>query len=265
MIDLRRAYEVMLVISGIGIVIDSLERLTSLAKYREHGLFSWVVIRQRLLSMPWLVRRFADFLMEGAECLRVVLLLRLAAVALVVSSPFGSLAFSVALTLLVFGQLYVLVRSGFGTIGADAITLVVCGGAWLAVVVARTPLALRAGMWFVAAQGCLSYFIAGATKLAAPKWRSGEAMTAVMGTHTYGSPLLFKVLRRRPWLSRLGCWSVIAWEATFPCALVVPGRVLVAQLVLGFLFHGSIAGLMGLNLFLAAFPSTYVAIWTIRH
>src|SRR4051812_24963605 len=89
----------------------------------------------------------------------------------------------------------------------------------------RWPCVLGCGSWL---QGCLSYFIAGATKLAAPKWRSGEAMTAVMGTHTYGSPLLFKVLRRRPWLSRLGCWSVIAWEATFPCALVVPGRVLVA-------------------------------------
>lgn len=265
MLDLQRAYELMLVICGIGIAIDSLERLTTLAKYREQGLFSWVVVRQRLVSMPSSVRFLGDALMEGAERLRVVLLVRIVAVALVLASPLGSVAFSVGLTLVVLGQIYVLARSGFGAIGADAMTLVVCGGAWLAVVVARSPVALRAGMWFVAAQGCLGYFIAGVTKLTAPKWRSGEALTAVMGTHTYGNPLIFSVLRRQPRLSRLGCWLVIAWEATFPFALIAPQRILVVQFAFGLLFHASIAGLMGLNLFLAAFPSTYVAISAIRH
>jgi hypothetical protein len=262
---MERAYDLMLGICGLGIVIDSLERLTCLAKYRADGLFSWVVLRQRLVSMPSPVRRLADALMAGAERLMLVLLLRMAAVVLVVSSPVGSAPFSLGLTLLVFGQLYVLARSGFGAIGADPMTLVVCGTAWLAVVIARTPLAMRAGLWFVAVQGCLGYVVAGVAKLAAPKWRSGEAMTAVLSTYTYGSPKLFAIFDRQPRLSLLVCWSVMLWEATFPVVLVAPDHVVVAQFALGLLFHASIAGLMGLNLFLAAFPATYVAIWAIRH
>jgi len=263
--DVQRAYEVMLVICGVGIVVDSLERLTSLKKYRPHGLFSWVVLRQRLVSMPRPIRRLADFSMAGVGGLAVALALRIAGVALVVSNPIGSPAFSIALTALVFGQIYVMVRTGFGAIGADAMTLVVCGGAWLVTVVAPTPLAMRAGLWFIAAQGCLGYAVAGTVKLTAPQWRSGDAMMGVMSTYTYGSETIFEILRRRPWLSRLACWSVMLWEATFPVVLIAPDRILVAQFVLGVLFHASLARLMGLNLFLAAFPSTYVAMWAVRH
>jgi hypothetical protein len=263
--DTARAYELMLRICGVGIVVDSLERLTSIAKYRTDGLFSWNVLRQRLVSVPPPIRRLTDLLMAGTEFLGAVLLLRIAAAVIVALRPLGSAAGGAGLTLLVLGQIYVLVRTGFGAIGADPMTLVVCGGAWLAAVVGRTPLTMRAGLWFIALQGCLGYAVAGVFKLIAPKWRSGEAMMTVMSTSTYGNRTIFGILKRRPWLSRFACWLVIVWEATFPLVLIGPDDLLVAQFALGLLFHASIASLMGLNLFLAAFPTTYVAIWAIRH
>lgn len=262
---MEQAYRLILAICGLGIVVDSLERLVTLKKYRHTGLFSWEILRQRLVSMPMPLRRAADCLFARPEFLAAVLLLRIGGVLLVLSTPFRSGAYSVGLTVLVFGQIYVLARSGFGAIGADSMTLIVCGGTWLATAVADTTLAARAGLWFIAAQGCLGYAVAGISKLAAPKWRSGEAMTTVLSTYAYGNQGLFTVLRRRPWLSSFSSWGAMLWEATFPIALIVPDRVLIAQFALGLLFHASVAQLMGLNLFLAAFPSTYVAIWAIRH
>lgn len=256
----------MLSICGVGIVVDSLERLASLSKYDDRGLFSWIVLRQRFVALPRSIRRLGDGMFSGSIRLALVLVIRIVAAALVVTNPLGSAVASVGLTLLVLGQVYVLVRTGFGSIGADPMTLVVCGAAWLVIVAAGTsPTAARAGLWFVAAQGCLGYMVAGVAKLAAPKWRSGEAIIALLSTHTYGSRRLFNLLRDRRALSRVLCWSVMLWEATFPLLLCGTDSLLVTQFVIGLLFHASIAGLMGLNLFLTAFPATYVAMWAVRH
>jgi hypothetical protein len=262
----ERAYSLMLWICGVGIVIDSLERLASLSKYHDDGLFSWIVLRQRLAALPPPARRLVDGVFSGSIRLILVLVIRILAAVLVVTNPIGSALAGVGLTLLVLGQVYVLVRTGLGTIGADPITLVVCGAAWLATVAAGTsPTAARAGLWFVAAQGCLGYLVAGVAKLAAPKWRSGEAITALLSTHTYGNQRLFNLLRDRPALSRALCWSVMLWETTFPLLLCGSDSMLITQFAIGLLFHASIAGLMGLNLFLTAFPATYVAMWALRH
>jgi hypothetical protein len=259
------AYTLMLRICGVGIGLDALERMASARKYRDDGLFGWVVLRQKLAGAPAPVRRLADLLCAGAARLMAVLVVRLAAVALVALCPPGSPAFGAGLTALVATHLYIYLRAaGFGTIGADHMTLLVCGGAWWATVVAGTPVAALAGLWFVAAQVCVSYVIAGVSKLAAPKWRSGEALVCVLSTYTVGSPALHPVVQRRPRLARLLCWSVMLWEATFPVVLVAPRPLVLPLLAVGLLFHLSLAAIMGLNLFVFAFASTYAAIWAVR-
>jgi hypothetical protein len=264
--DLGQAYALMLRICGAGIVIDALERMVTARKYRDDGLFSWVVLRQRLAILPGWWRLLADRLFQGAGPLMAVLTIRIAAVVVVVLDPVGSPAFSVGLTVLVVTHLYIYVRtSGMATIGADHMTLVVCGGSWLATVVAGGTLAARAGMWFVAAQSCLGYAVAGIAKLRAPKWRSGEAVVLVLSTYTNGNPGLHALVRSRRWLAWALCWSTMLWETTFPLVLVVPRFWMAPLLAVGVLFHASLAALMGLNLFLFAFPSTYVALWAITH
>jgi hypothetical protein len=259
-------YTLMLWIAGAGTIVDSLERLASLSKYRDGGVFSWVVLRQRFVATPSWVRSAADRVFGGSSVLAAVLLIRIFAVVLVCASGIGSGAATIGLTLIVAGQVYAIVRTGIGTIGADPMILAVCGAAWLATIVGRgSPLAARAGLWFIGGQACLGYAVAGVAKLASPKWRSGEAMTALLSTTTYGSKALFSVVRNRPSLSRAICWSVMLWEATFPAGLWAPDAIVVAQFSVGLLFHAAIAELMGLNLFMAAFPATYVAIWAIRN
>jgi hypothetical protein len=263
--ELAPAYALMLRICGAGILIDALERMVTAGKYRDEGPFSWIILRQRLATLPPPLRGLADQLFQGAGRLMGVLVIRLIGLAAVVLNPVGSGPFAVGLTVLLITQLYVSIRSAnFGATGSDAITLVICGGAWLATVAADGPLAARAGLWFIAAQACLSYVVGGVSKLTAPKWRSGQAIVEVLSTYTYGSERFHALVRARPWLSRALCWSVMLWETTFPLVLIVPRSLALPLLGAGVLFHLSTAALMGINLFVFAFASTYVAIWAVR-
>jgi hypothetical protein len=154
-------------------------------------------------------------------------------------------------------------RAGFGIDGSDQMNLVIVGAAWLAIVVGRTPEALRIGLWFVAAQSVLSYGINGTTKLAARSWRSGRAMAAALSTYTNGDPALYRVVAARPWLGLAACWVTIVWEAAFPIVMVVPEPVVLPILISGALFHLSLAYAMGIHLFVWAFIAPYVAIWMV--
>ncbi len=263
--DLAWAYTLMLRICGAGILIDALERLVNRGKYRDEGPYGWVVLRQRFASAPPSLRRLADGLFAGATRPTVVVVLRIVAVVVVAFAAPGGTAFAAALTLLVATQLYLAIRtSPFATIGSDSITLIICGGAWLATVLGRTAATWRAGLWFVAAQACLAYVVGGLSKLTAPKWRSGQAVVEVLSTYTCGNPRLFAVVRDRPRLARALSWSLMLWETTFPVVLVLPARPALALLGAGLLFHLTTAALMGINLFVFAFAATYAAIWAVR-
>lgn len=261
----RQALALMLTICGAGIVVDALERLAGIRKYSDGGMYSWTILRQRFVAFHSAWRRWADPLFHGSARLAVVLLIRLAAVALMIYCPVYSAGYSIALTAVVLSHVYLGIRTaGFGTTGADPMTLAITGAAWMTTVLTDSPVAARTGLWFVAAQACLAYVVAGVAKLRAPSWRSGAAMTAVMSTHTYGSAMFHRTLLARPRLSQALCWSVMLWETAFPLALVVPHFLMWALLLSGFLFHASLAALMGINLFLFAFPAAYVAIWAVR-
>ena len=264
MTEWDQAYSLMLRICGVAIVIDAGERIFRRSRYADRGLFSWRVFRQRLVARPAVVRWLADRLFSGANRLTAVLVIRIAAACLVGLSRVGSPQYSLGLTLLVISHVYVVVRTGgFGIMGSDLMALVICGGAWLATVVASGPVASQVGLWFIAAQSCLGYAVAGIAKLRAPKWRSGEAMVAVLSTHTYGSPRLHALVKARPKVAAFLCWSVMLWETSFPLVLLAPDSVRIFLFVSGVGFHASLAALMGLNLFLFTFSSTYVAIWAV--
>lgn len=257
-------YQWMLRLAGVGILVDTLERLWRAHEYRDRGSFSWVVLRQRFAAWPPALRRACDLACEGAGRTQGVLVIRLLALVATAALPVGTPGFAAGLSLLLATQLYLLLReAGFGLDGADVITLIVCGAAWIGTVPSRDPVVARAGLWFVAAQACLAYFKAGHAKIVGSRWRSGEALIAILSTRL-GHPVLAKALRARPRLSQLLCWSVLLWELAFPLVLLAPARWALALLASGVLFHASVAAIMGINTFLWAFPATYGALFWAR-
>ena len=214
------AYVWMLRICAIGIGIDVLEQVTRRDRYAEGGLFAWSVLRHRLDLAPGFVRALADAACAGMVRPMIVLGIRAAAALVVAAAPPGSTGFAIALGVLLATQLYHFVRcAGLGTYGADQMNLVIVGAAWLAIVVDGSADGLRVGLWFVAAQSCLSYAINGAAKVASASWRSGRAFSAVFSTYTNGDPRLYRVFAPRPRLARVMCWATMVWECAFPLVL----------------------------------------------
>jgi hypothetical protein len=184
------------------------------------------------------------------------------AAAAVAALPVASGGHAVALTALVAALVARRVRvGGLGIGGADHMFLVVCGASWLATVVAGDRRAAEAGLWFIAAQACLAYLVAGVTKLASPTWRSGRALHLVAATRSHGCLALRRCLAAAPWLARPACWGVMVWECAFPLVLLAPEPARLAILASGVLMHVALALVMGLNTFVWAFPATYPAVW----
>src|SRR5690606_7252380 len=93
------------------------------------------------------------------------------------------------------------------------------------------------GIVFIVAQSCLSYFVAGITKLFSKSWRSGEAVKEIFKTRTYGSEKVYNYIKDRRSLNVFLCWSVILMESLFPLVLLLPIEWALLFLAWGFTFH----------------------------
>jgi hypothetical protein len=86
-------------------------------------------------------------------------------------------------------------------------------------------------------------------------------MRGILSTEGYGVPALSRVLTTYPRADLLLCWSVIAWEVSFPLVLIGSRSAMIGLLAAGVVFHASCAVLMGLNRFPWAFIGCYPAVW----
>jgi hypothetical protein len=125
---------------------------------------------------------------------------------------------------------------------------------------AGTRLSMEFALGFIAAQACLSYFVAGATKLREPSWRTGRAIPLISSTLMWGRGREALVLNSHHRLALALCWLTMVGECAFSLTLAVPLRIAVLLLGCAFAFHVVTAIEMGLNSFVWAFGSTYPAI-----
>lgn len=150
----------------------------------------------------------------------------------------------------------------FGLSAADQMVLVVLGGLVVAEVGAgrgHSALVLG-GLGFVAAQAALCYSVAGMVKLRGSEWRSGSAVRDIVDTRAFGHPAASAVLSRTSGLARGLTYAVLLFEIGFPVVFVLPPVPLAAYLAAGVALHVGVGAIMGLNLFLWAFPATYPAV-----
>lgn len=153
-----------------------------------------------------------------------------------------------------------------GRDASDDMSVIVTASLAIALAGRRDPAVTEIALGFITAQLCLCYATSGITKLTGPRWRSGQALPAIMRTMSYGSPAAAALLDRVPFLSLALSWLVIAGEISFPVLMVLGGLAGICALVCGALFQLSVAALMGLNRFVPWFLAGYpAAFWTIQH
>ena len=247
------------VLISIGIVIDSLEIISSRHEYSACGILNWDILK---LDKLFYLSRQASWLFNkllGYPGYLILISLQLVfALAVLAAAP--GIFLPLSITGMLFIKLLIHLRHQHGGLdGSDQMQLVILTSLtvffWTI-----DPDIKRIALWFIAAQSILSYLAAGYAKFASPIWRSGKAMSGILATDNYGSLLLSSWLGRFPVLSPVVCWLVIVFECVAP-VLVFAGPILcLAFLICGLLFHLTIAVIMGLNNFFWSFGATYPAL-----
>lgn len=232
-----------------GLFLGYLEDLWAFDLFSESGFLSGSVVdairpdRSRLMAAIYSSTGYRRFLIfSAAFCLIAFLLLAANRIGLWIAIPAFAIHFMHTS------------RCTYGTDGSDQINLVILAG-----VAAGAFGVPWAGVAFIAAQCVLSYFIAGAYKLAGAEWRDGTAIPSVLTTKSYGHRSL------APYFRRYGlflCWSVIVWEMAFPLSLVSP-TVCLGFMAVGVAFHLSCAMLMGLNNFVFSYIGLYPCLYAV--
>jgi hypothetical protein len=120
------------------------------------------------------------------------------------------------------------------------------------------------GLFYIAAQLTLSYFVAGVVKLKTRTWRSGQALKVFLEHSNYAIPAPVRALAQYNWFNRGVSWFVILWECCFPLLwLTRPSMALmVTGLFLGnaFIFHLGNFVAFGINRFVFAWLAAYPAL-----
>lgn len=117
------------------------------------------------------------------------------------------------------------------------------------------------GLIFIIIQVYISYFFTGFNKLKSPIWRSGNALIWVMNSELFGNMKVQKFLIRSGRSSNLIlCWGTILFQLTFPIFASFP-QTLFLFLIIGFIFHLTLAIISNLNDFFWTYISAYPLIY----
>jgi len=247
------ALSLMLRIGSIGVAIGSLELLVRPADLRPIGLLDGEAQLTRarwLLALGFLAPAKIALALTGAR-------LAAACAVLVAGGNFevaraGAIVIAAATLLLRF-------RTPLGIHASGSMVMITFTAAALGLV-AGTELSMTFALGFIAAQSCLAYFVAGASKLREPSRRSGQAIPLLSSTLMWGNRPQAVLLSTHHRLAVALCWITMLGECAVPLALVLPLPAALVVLGGAALFHIMTAIDMGLNSFVWAFGSTYPAI-----
>lgn len=167
-------------------------------------------------------------------------------------APFPSTADALFLFLILSAHIVDIYRIPLFREGSDDLSVIAAAAAFG---VALFPQYSKIFLILIVSQVCLSYWIAGTMKLRSSRWRSGQALRAIVVSFSYGTPCRLTYKTPRYWYRFLS-WFVIGWEISFSLLLVwLPGLTIAC--VIGASFHLGCAFVMHLNRFPLMFISSY--------
>lgn len=147
----------------------------------------------------------------------------------------------------------------YGSDGADQAAMQALAPASIGRLTKSTSIK-EAAIWYTGIQGVLSYAVAGIAKLLGKEWRQGIAVEGVLRTNSYGHKKLWTYFKNHPRLSKAVSWGTIAWEISYPLALLPHPWLTRAYSISALIFHVGNAHFMGLGRFAWAFASLHPAI-----
>ncbi|MFC4001144.1 hypothetical protein ACFS2C_07705 [Prauserella oleivorans] len=246
-------------LTAVGATISAAELLATADTLDDKGLLGWPINRTRVLGLNRGAGRHLDKVLRYPQIVGVIQTRLLSGLGLL-APKVGRRGRGVALAGMAGTGAALNLRSNFGLDGSDHFAFINFVAALVEKLFPNDRRAREAVLAFIAAQSCLAYFTSGAVKLTSPVWRSGEAITGVFRTRTYGDKFFYDLTKNNKPLAKAVAWGVMIAEVLFPLVLVAPKPVARAILASGVAFHLGNARFMGLNRFLWSFVATYPAV-----
>ncbi|MFI1014674.1 alpha/beta fold hydrolase [Streptomyces sp. NPDC020965] len=241
-------------LSAVTSLLSSLEHLTTQRQKRPGGLNDWAIAKHSHARYGRPLRKLLDVVADERTTLALHTARATASAALLLPGD-GRWRGAANLFLGVSGALLYPTHR-YGTDGSDQASGLVQTATGLARL-APTPQAQDALMWYVALQSNMSYLISGWVKLLGRDWRTGDALTGVMRTKTYGHEGIWRLTRRYPRSARTLAHGVLAMECLFPVLYLKGGRLTRPMLGGVVAFHIANGFVMGLGRFLPAFAAMH--------
>ncbi len=253
----------------VSVALGFMEKLTLVSEYDRDGWFSWRLLQFDRLHLS-LFRRFPQLgdSLFGQKGMAVVFVSGLLGVVLVLASPVSSLWFFLGVSGTVAGSLVSQVRSSYGGDGSQQMNVLIGAAILLGFNPWVGPQVAMVTLVFIAAQSCFAYCTSGMSKIVSSVWMRGDPLVGILSTTAYGSPLGLRLVLGLSGTRRLFALTMVAFEASFPLAVIGPSWLLLGYLALGLTFHAANALFMGLNTFFWSFVATYPAIcfvWVLLH
>ena len=176
-------------IASVGIVIWTLEYLKQFRAFHGDGLFSWGLLKYQhpFAIADTTIARGLNLLFRYPNVLFLLVLRLLAALLLVlfVSYPWARLLgiFGIYLTNILIFNIWSPYKRG-----SDGLTEVQFGALMLLQLGGESHHVVRAGLWFIAFQVCVSYCANGIVKIGKPAWTQGTAVFGIANHHVSGTP-----------------------------------------------------------------------------
>lgn len=257
--DITIIYYYIILILSIGLSIKSCEYLSTIKMFQKGNAFDYSVIGIDMFQMGKLGWFFK--LIYSKNGVISLITLSLMSTVIIYASPFNSVLFSSAVVVLLSVNLLLYYRHSYGLDGADQMSLLLIITLFLCYVFASDPNIQKIGVFFIAFQLSLSYTVAGIAKLFSKQWRSGLAIQGILSTYTYGMRFTREKLTKNKFMCLTLCWLTIIMEIFFPLVIFLDPQITLIFLGFGFLFHLSIAIVMGLNDFVWGFSAAYPAFY----
>lgn len=237
---------------SVSLLLQSFELLSIASKIGPDSPWSWSHVRNDFAHWPAILLRILDILYE--KYFKLLVLVQIILAMLLPLHP-------VFPALLLIGT-YLLIalrfRGQFNG-GSDTMTMTSLLSALLLSLPQPKVINLPLGLYFLAFQSTLSYFIAGMVKLKSKSWRTGQALHAFLLHSNYLVPEKLQYLSNNKLLMLVASYFIIIFECSFPILWLFPALT-GYYLFTAFAFHIANYYIFGLNRFVFAWLCTYPAL-----
>jgi hypothetical protein len=244
---------------SIGVAIQALETLSARHIFSPVGLYDWNLLSTNVTWMRQGIRGALLNVLFQYPGFLILILLQLVGALAILSGQFPEQTFAAITAMLIVHMLFLL-RNQYGLDGSDQMMLLVLTALFV-YHLHPTNSMLTIVFGFLTGQLLLSYLTSGIAKAVSPMWRSGDAITGILSTNSYGSRILSRFFLKNHWAARMACWGVFCYECCGPLLVWVHPSAALAFIVIGTVLHLSISACMGLNIFFWSFTSTYPALY----